>query len=86
MQINDLLLCSRYGAAAYAAAAGLQPSPYTAYYDSATAMASGMVFPPARPYPDEWRGYAQPDAYPYDERDYEREVYRRDYDRRAPPT
>lgn len=66
--------------------AGMTSSTYAAYYDSATAMASGMVFPPARPYTDEWRGYTQPEGYSYDERDYEREVYRRDYDRRAPPT
>ncbi|XP_049876715.1 chromodomain-helicase-DNA-binding protein 1 isoform X2 [Pectinophora gossypiella] len=55
------------------------------YYDNG-AMASGMGFPPVRPYPaEEWRGYTQPE-YAYDDRDYEREVYRRDYDRRAPPT
>lgn len=57
---------------------------YSGYYDSAT-MAGGMGFPPTRAYPEEWRNYAQPE-YAYDERDYEREVYRRDYDRRAPPT
>ncbi|CAK1540056.1 unnamed protein product [Leptosia nina] len=58
--------------------------PYSGYYEGAT-MPGGMGFPPARPYPDDWRGYAQPE-YPYDDREYEREVYRRDYDRRAPPT
>lgn len=63
---------------------GGMPGPYGAYYDSAS-MAGSMGFPPARPYPDDWRGYTQPE-YAYDERDYEREVYRRDYDRRAPPT
>lgn len=80
---NNIVIFSRYGAAY---PAGIQPSQYAAYYDSAAAMASGMAFPPVRAYPDEWRGYAQPEGYPYDERDYEREVYRRDYDRRAPPT
>ncbi|XP_050681248.1 chromodomain-helicase-DNA-binding protein 1 isoform X2 [Leptidea sinapis] len=58
--------------------------PYSAYYDG-SAMPPAMGFPPVRPYPEEWRGYSQQE-YPYDERDYEREVYRRDYDRRAPPT
>lgn len=59
--------------------------PYGGYYDST--MTSGMGFPPVRPYPSEdWRGgYTQPE-FSYDDRDYEREVYRRDYDRRAPPT
>lgn len=59
--------------------------PYGGYYDSTTTMASGMGFPPVRPYADDWRGYSQPE-YGYDDREYEREVYRRDYDRRAPPT
>lgn len=58
--------------------------PYSGYYDS-SAMPSGMGFPSVRPYPEDWRSYPQPE-YAYDERDYEREVYRRDYDRRAPPT
>lgn len=58
--------------------------PYSGYYDGVT-MPSGMGFPPVRSYPEDWRGYAQPE-YPYDDREYEREVYRRDYDRRAPPT
>ncbi|XP_050554686.1 chromodomain-helicase-DNA-binding protein 1 isoform X3 [Spodoptera frugiperda] len=63
---------------------GAVPGPYSAYYDNAS-MPGGMGFPPVRAYPDEWRGYSQAE-YAYDERDYEREVYRRDYDRRAPPT
>ncbi|XP_063395303.1 chromodomain-helicase-DNA-binding protein 1 isoform X1 [Cydia fagiglandana] len=67
---------SRYG---YGGMAGS----YGGYYDGA-AMPGGMGFPPARSYPEDWRGYSQPEY--YDERDYEREVYRRDYDRRAPPT
>lgn len=59
--------------------------PYAAYYESAAAMPA-MGFPPMRAvYPEDWRPYTQPE-YPYEERDYEREVYRRDYDRRAPPT
>ncbi|XP_013134989.1 PREDICTED: chromodomain-helicase-DNA-binding protein 1 isoform X3 [Papilio polytes] len=57
--------------------------PYAGYYEG-SALAGGMGFPPVR-YPEEWRSYPQPE-YAYDERDYEREVYRRDYDRRAPPT
>ncbi|CAG4978576.1 unnamed protein product [Parnassius apollo] len=69
---------SRFGG--YAGMGG----PYTGYYEGG-AMPSGMGFPPVRPYPDDWRSYPQPE-YAYDERDYEREVYRRDYDRRAPPT
>lgn len=66
----------------------MPPGPYGGYYDgTSAAMASGMVFPGAPPrYPEEWRGYAQPADYGYEERDYERELYRRDYDRRAPPT
>lgn len=79
--MNDNLMYfnpSRYGG--FGAMAG----PYGGYYEGA-AMPSGMGFPPVRPYPDDWRGYGQSD-YQYDERDYEREVYRRDYDRRAPPT
>lgn len=56
---------------------------YSGYYEGA-AMAGGMGFPAARGYPEDWRPYSQPDY--YEERDYEREVYRRDYDRRAPPT
>lgn len=68
----------------YAGYAGMPAGPY-GYYDAA-AMPSGMGFAPVRPYPpEEWRGYPQSE-YPYDDRDYEREVYRRDYDRRAPPT
>ncbi|XP_041975672.1 chromodomain-helicase-DNA-binding protein 1 isoform X1 [Aricia agestis] len=61
-------------------------APYPGYgsYEGSP-MAGGMGFPPVRPYPEDWRGYAQPD-YPYDDREYEREVYRRDYDRRAPQT
>lgn len=59
--------------------------PYGGYYDS-TMTSGSMGFPPVRPYPsEEWRGYAQTE-FSYDDRDYEREVYRRDYDRRAPPT
>lgn len=63
-------------------------NPYGQYYEGAS-MVSGMAFPPVpvRGYPEGWRGYGQPPAdYQYDEREYEHEVYRRDYDRRAPPT
>ncbi|XP_060804786.1 chromodomain-helicase-DNA-binding protein 1 isoform X2 [Amyelois transitella] len=69
----------RYGGSGFGGIAG----PYGGYYDGAT-MPSAMGFPPVRPYQDDWRGY--PADYSYEERDYEREVYRRDYDRRAPPT
>lgn len=83
---------SRYGF-------GGMAGPYAGYYEGAAAMpgggggggaggggGGGLGFPQVRSYPEDWRGgYTQPE-YPYDERDYEREVYRRDYDRRAPPT
>ncbi|CAH2254792.1 jg15380 [Pararge aegeria aegeria] len=64
---------------------GAMAGPYGSGYFEGAVVPASMGFPPVRPYPDDWRGYAQPE-YAYDERDYEREVYRRDYDRRAPPT
>lgn len=79
--MNVCIVDFRYGAGAFGAMQG----PYSGYYEGGAGMAGGMGFPGVRAYPEDWRGYAQPD-YPYDERDYEREVYRRDYDRRAPPT